>query len=338
MVPVLLVLSISPLLMPLALAEGSISLNIRISGNPDIVKTYLVGSYSQNDSGIEQIAVQSPNSLGGAAAVSWDLGTEETEVHALGRDFNVTSVRLSFDLMTKVLVSGTYGDRTGAVIGLATSPADCCPSDRSALLSAGSKIVSVATDCCYAGANLFFDAYLWLNPNATDSGARISKVMEKQFSGYAADATFHSYFMEMNLTSHTTTWSADGGAAIASYTGFTFTPSYLVFWAQGHDTGNYAVAQVRNIQLTLFMTQQAPPSGTSSQPSQPFPWWIWASIIGLSGLSALLLAFNVVSRVPPSTRKETVAKVKGGCPKCGAAMPPGSAFCGNCGSRLSEVE
>ncbi len=337
MVPVLLVMCTSPLLMPLTAGAASVSLNIGISGHPDIVKTYLVGSYSHNDSGIEQIAVQSPDSSGGAAAVSWALGTEEASAHALGSDWNVSSVILSFDLMTKVLASGTYGDRTGAMMGLATSASDCCPSDRSALLAASSRIVSVATDCCYAGANLFFDAYLWVNPNASQSGDRISKVVEKQFSGYADDATFHSYVIEMNLTSHTTTWSVDGGAATASHTGFTFTPSYLVFWAQGHDTGDYAIAQVRNIELTLFMAQVASPSPTSSQPSQPFPWWFWASIIGLSGLSAFLLVMNIVSHSFPSTRKESAGKATNVCPKCGGTMPPGSVFCGKCGSKLEEV-
>ena len=158
MVPVLVVMCTSPLLMPLTAGAASVSLNIGISGHSDIVKTYLVGSYSHNDSGIEQIAVHSPDSSGGAAAVSWALGTEDGSAHALGFDWNVTKVRLSFDLMTKVLASGTYGDRIGAFIGLATSAADCCPSDRSALLATGSRIVSIAMDCCYAGANLFFDA------------------------------------------------------------------------------------------------------------------------------------------------------------------------------------
>ena len=163
-------------------------------------------------------------------------------------------------------------------------------------------------------------------------------MVEKQFSGYADDATFHSYALEMNLTSHTTTWSADGGAATASYTGFTFAPSYLVFWAQGHDPGDYAVVQVRNIQLTLFMAQQASPSPTSSQPFQPYPWWFWASIIGLSGLSAFLLVMNVVSRAPRPAKKETpAAKATNACPKCGESMPTGSVFCGKCGSKLGEA-
>src|SRR6266516_1142658 len=242
-VAILLTLVLTSWVTPLHATGPSKGLTLQIFRNPDINQPHLAGSYSHNVSGSDQITVQSPDPSGGAVAVSWSLGGDFT---------NVSVVRLSFQLMTTTVQNGPYGARVGALVGLTTSSSTCCPSDRSALFPKDSKEISVATDCCYDGANLFFGSTLWINPDAPLSGDRITKVLEKKVPGYADDAVFHSYTVEMNLTSETTIWTVDGGS-VTTYTGFTFQPSYLVFWAQGHDPGDYAVAQLRNVRMEIFM-------------------------------------------------------------------------------------
>jgi len=242
--------------------------------------------------------------------------------------------------MTTTVQNGTYGARVGALVGLATSSSTCCPSDRSALFPRDSKVITVATDCCYAGANLFFGSTTWINPDAPLSGDRITKVFEKQVPGYADDAIFHSYTIEMNLTSETTIWTVDGGST-AAYTGFTFTPSYLVFWAQGHDPGDYAVAQMRNVRMEMF-TFESGGSLPNPQPTSPEPpvspysqWWFWA-IIGLSGLSGILALGYLGPWISPKKGQPAPAKSEGQtCPQCGAQMPLGSLFCGKCGLKFA---
>ncbi len=334
MIPLFLLLVLSPLLPILHASPGPTGVTLRISRNPDIVKTYLVGSYLHNDSGVEQVTVPSPDAAGGAAAVSWSLGI----------DFeNVTVIRLSFQMMTRVTQGGPYGPRVGAVVAFSTSPADCCPSDRSALFAKNSKVVAVDTDCCFAGANLFFDSRLWVNPDAPNSGDRITPIFQKQVSGYANDGTFHSYTIEMNLASQTTTWIADGGAATAAYTGFTFTPSYLAFSAEGHDAGDNAAAQVRSIQLALFTKESgsSPSSQASAPPASPYSqWWFW-TIVGLTGLSAILVFSNLRPRHTSSKTTSAVPSIIAArdqletCSQCGSQMPLGSQFCGRCGQKIN---
>jgi len=243
--------------------------------------------------------------------------------------------------MTTNVQNGTYGARVGALVGLATSSSTCCPSDRSALFPKDSKEISVATDCCYAGANLFFGSTKWINPDATLSGDRITKVLEKKVPGFADDAAFHSYTIEMNLTSETTIWTVDGGNA-TTYTGFTFAPSYLVFWAQGHDPGDYAVAQLRNVRMEIFTIGSGGPS-PNSQPTSQLPpvspysqWWFW-TILGLSGLSGILALGYLRPWVSPKKGQSAQAKSEGEtCPQCGAQMPQGSLFCGRCGLKFAR--
>jgi len=242
--------------------------------------------------------------------------------------------------MTTTLQDGPYGARVGALVGLTTSSSTCCPSDRSALFPKDSKEISVATDCCYDGANLFFGSTLWINPDAPLSGDRITKVLEKKVPGYADDAVFHSYSVEMNLTSETTIWTVDGGSA-TTYTGFTFAPSYLVFWSQGHDPGDYAVAQLRDVRMEIFTIG----SGGSSPNPQPTPsvppvspysqWWFW-TIIGLGGLSAILASGYLARGLSPKKGQSTLAKSEvQTCPQCGGQMPLGSLFCGKCGLKFA---
>ena len=329
--PILLMLVLTSWVTPLHANGASKGLSLQIFRNPDINQPYLAGSYSHNVSGSDQISVQSPDPAGGAVAVSWSLGVDFT---------NVSVVRLSFQLMTTALHNGTYGARVGSLVALATSSSACCPSDRSALFSKDSKEISVATDCCYDGANLFFGSTLWVNPDASLSGDRITKVLEKKVPGYADDAVFHSYTVEMNLTSETTIWTVDGGN-VTTYTGFTFAPSYLVFWAQGHDPGDYAVAQMRNVRMEMF-TIESGGSSPNPQLTSPEPpvspysqWWFW-TIIGLSGLSGILTLGYLRPWISP--KKGQLAQAKGGgqtCPQCGAQMPLGSLFCGKCGLKFA---
>ena len=330
-IPILLMLVLTSWVAPLHANGASKGLSLQIIRNPDIIQSYLVGSYSHNVSGSDQISVQSADPSGGAVAVSWSLGVDFT---------NVSVVRLSFQLMTTALRNGTYGARVGSLVALATSSSACCPSDRSALFSKDSKEISVATDCCYDGANLFFGSTLWVNPDASLSGDRITKVLEKKVPGYADDTVFHSYTVEMNLTSETTIWTVDSGN-VTTYTGFTFAPSYLVFWAQGHDPGDYAVAQMRNVRMEMF-TIESGGSSPNPQPTSQLPpvspysqWWFW-TIIGLGGLSAILASGYLTRGLSRKKGQSTLAKSEGQtCPQCGVQMPLGSLFCGKCGLKFA---
>ncbi len=94
-----------------------------------------------------------------------------------------------------------------------------------------------------------------MNPDAPNSPDRIVKIFQQNFSGYANDNLFHSYTIDVDLPSQTTTWTADGGAASASDSGFTFSATQLVFYARSTDDGNSMIAQIRNIVLNPVSPQ-----------------------------------------------------------------------------------
>lgn len=297
-----------------------------MSRNPDIIKAYRAASYSNPEPGINQIRVDSPDTPGGAVAASWSLETLSLS--------NARTVKLTFDLLTTIPVQGPYGPRITASVGFATSYSNNIAPDRSPLFPNGTLATIAQIDSGLAGDRLIFDSSLWLNPDAPISGNRISKICQDVTPGYANDNTWHSYVVEMNLTSQTTKSMVDGEMAKSTCPSFSFVPTHVIFWTQGHDTGTSAVAQLRNPRVTIYRAES---SGVAPPPLADSPflqWWFWA-IAGLATTSVALLFTNIRSRSQLRATGQAVGQNKGSvCPQCGGQMPENSAFCGKCGHKL----
>jgi len=292
---------------------------------PRVVSNYLSGSYSNPAPPIGQINVVDR----GATVVGWSLvGLDLSGIH---------HITVSFEIMTDVLTPGPYGGRVTTAFGFTNSTTlVCCYTDLSANLTKGTASAFVSNDLGLAGPRLLFQSDLITNPDAANSGDRVSIFFQKDFPNYVADRVFHTYSIGMNFTSQVTTWSVDGGSALASHAGFVFVPTSLMFYTRGMDSGNSVIAQVRNIVVQADPASQGV-NQTPYQSSLPYPWWFWATIVGLSGLSAVLLVTNITSRFQRTTGGRSLAKRERNCPKCGESMPQGSAFCGRCGLKLVEA-
>ncbi len=203
---------------------------------PTSCQSLLAGSYTNPQSGIGQIAADGR----GAAVCSWSLSNLSGAEH----------IRLSFEMNSSVPTPGPFGPRVTAFLGFATLAPFRIDPDLSATFPNSTKTTTTTVDCCFLPAFLAFESELWINPDAPLSGDRTQKICEQQYPGYADDNVFHSYSIDMDIVSQTTTWTADGGAAGASCSGFAFLPTQVVFYARSTDDGNFMVAQIRNITLS----------------------------------------------------------------------------------------
>ena len=158
-------------------------------------------------------------------------------------------IRLSFDMLSNIIIPGPFGPRVTAFLGFATSAPVRIDPDTSAIFPNGTRTTTTTVDCCFLPAFLAFESDLWINSDAPSSGDRITRVCQQQFAGFADDNVFHSYTIDLDLTSHTTTWTADGGVASESCSGFTFVPTQLVFFARASDAGNSMIAQIKNVEI-----------------------------------------------------------------------------------------
>jgi len=219
--------------------------------SPTSCQTLLAGSYTNPQSGIGQIA----SSGRGSAVCSWSLSNLSGAEH----------IRLSFEMNSSVPTPGPFGPRVTASLGFATSVPVRLDTDLSAIFPNSTKTTTTTLDCCFQPAFLAFESDLWINPDAPLSGDRITKICQQQFPGYADDNVFHSYSIDVDIASQTTTWTADGGAASASCSRFTFVPTQLVFYARSTDDGNSMIAQIRDI--TVSTTAQQPDFVVSVSPT-----------------------------------------------------------------------
>src|SRR6266571_162114 len=223
---------------------------------PTSCQSLLAGSYTNPQSGIGQIAADGR----GAAVCSWSLSNLSGAEH----------IRLSFEMNSSVPTPGPFGSRVTAFLGFATSAPVHIDPDLSAIFPNSTKTTTTTVDCCFLPAFLAFESDLWTNPDAPLSGDRIQKICQQQYPGYADDNIFHSYSIDMDIASQTTTWTADGGTASASCSGFTLLPTQVVFYARSSDDGNSMVAQIRNINVSTG-AQQPDFSVTVSPASQEIP-------------------------------------------------------------------
>ncbi len=183
--------------------------------SPTSCLDWLAGNYTNPQPAVGQIASNGR----GAAVCSWSLSSLSGAKH----------IRLSFEMLTNVPTFGRFGPHITAVLGLATSAPVRIDSDLSAIFPLDTKTTTTTVDCCDIPARLLFES--------------------------DDDNVFHSYTIDVDLGSNTTTWTADGGAAATSYSGFAFIPTQLFFWAQGHDDRNSMVAQIRNVVLDFGIPQ-----------------------------------------------------------------------------------
>ena len=195
------------------------------------------GSYSNPQPGIGQIAVTNR----GAVVCSWSVSGAGL--------FHSQRIRLSFEMLSNVITPGPFGPRVTASFGLATSAPVRIDPDTSAIFPNSTKTTTTTVDCCFLPAFLALESDLWINPDALSSGDRVTKICQQQFSGFADDNIFHSYTIDLDLTSQTTTWTADGAVAIESCSSFTFVPTQLVFFARASDNGNSMIAQIKNVEI-----------------------------------------------------------------------------------------
>ena len=222
------------MLAPRVVAEGTSSAPIDVTA-PTSCLDWLAGGYTNPQPGVGQIASNGP----GAAVCSWSLPNLSGSEH----------IGLSFEMNSSVPNPGPNGPRVTTFFGLTTSAPVRIDTDLSPIFPNNTKTTTTTVDCCFLPAFLAFQSDQWVNPDAPSSGVRIVKIFQQNFTGYANDNLFHSYSIDMDLASQTTTWTADGGAASASDAGFTFSATQLVFYARSTDDGNSMIAQIRNIVL-----------------------------------------------------------------------------------------
>src|SRR5439155_8545228 len=117
-------------------------------------------------------------------------------------------IRLSFEMNSSVPTPGPFGPRVTAFLGLTTSAPVRIDSDLSAIFPNDTKTSTTTVDCCFLPAFLSFQSDQWVNPDAPVSADRIVNIFQQNFSGYANDNLFHSYTIDMDLPSQTTTWTA----------------------------------------------------------------------------------------------------------------------------------
>ncbi len=215
-------------------SDSAISLDLT---NPNSCLALNEGNYSNPQFGLGQIAV-----IGrGAVVCSWSLS---------GADLSHSRrIRLSFEMLTNVITPGPFGPRVTATVGLATFAPTRIDPDTSAIFPLNTKDSTTTVDCCFLGPFLQYQSDLWINPDAPSSGDRVTHVFSQVFTGYADDNVFHSFSIDVDMHFRTTTWSADGGAATATGSNFTFVPAQFFFYARASDAGNSMVAQIRNVEI-----------------------------------------------------------------------------------------
>jgi len=172
-------------------------------------------------------------------------------------------IRLDFQILTKVLTPGDYGNRITAWYGLTSEPPVCCYSDRWPIFPNGTVVTGIEADCCYAGPFVDLMTRRVIDANAVDSGTRVTKIFDKTVTGYADDNLWHDYTITLNRDADTTNWNFDNGTVNATGP-YSFVPSYIVFWAQAHDIGDSVTVILKSIRQTTADCTAVEPSACNA--------------------------------------------------------------------------